>query len=397
MKRTILGLTLLVGVSGCGQTDLTSAERILGQSVATLIATPLQLDLTSGTTGTVFFNQSFNGETRGVDVTVLGSADLVVNSITLREFNILDAAATVGARIYSPGGALLASGDAAVDTGFNQTVTIPISATLIAGSGYRIAFFIPTATHGNSADEFDPGPQPIDFTGFPYTESNGVLSIDGAWDIVGDVFPTTINAFVPMIALEVTPAETTIVQLGRTVGYWSNKNGNRALDHSPKNGIVDDSVPPDSLGGSPGRSFYVDEITESNKILKNNACTSGSPTIFNCAAPPAGDGLSKGLKVGTLNTLAAQTLTLYYNIRLIGGYAPQTIQTLSTSTHNCASLVTSPLVGLALTPASTVTDVLVLANLEIQYSVATSLGGSTTQAQASAMNSLLGCLNRETL
>ena len=398
MKRTILGLTLLVGVSGCGQTDLTSGERILGQSVATLISTPLQIDLTTGTTGTIFFNQSFNGETRGVDVTVLSSSNLVVDSMTLREFNILDTAVTLGARIYSsPGGSLLASADAFVDTGFNQTITIPISATLVAGTTYRLAFFIPTAQHGNSADNFDPDPI-FSFAGFPYTESNGVLRVDGAWSIVGDIFPTTINASVPLVIIEASLAETTLAKLGKTPGFWSNKNGNALLDHSPKDGYVDDSVPPDTgLGGSPGRSFYVDQISESNKILKNNACGSGSPTVFNCATPPSGEGLSKGLKAGTLNTLAAQTLALYYNIQLIGGYSGQTILTLSTATNYCASLVTTPLVSLGLTPDSTVNAALGLANRLIQYSVAASLGGTTTQGQAGAMNSLLGCLNRETL
>jgi hypothetical protein len=398
MKRLLLGLTVLAAGSGCIQSDFTASEHADGQVVASLLSTLLQIDLTTGTTGTIFFNQSFNGETRGVDVTVLGSSNLLVDSVTLREFNILDTAVTLGARIYSsPGGTLLASADASVDTGFNQTITIPISATLVAGTTYRLAFFIPTAQHGNSADNFDPDPV-FSFAGFPYTESNGVLRIGGAWDIVGDVFPTTINASVPLMIIEGSLAETTFAQLGKTPGFWSNKNGNARIDRSPKDGYVDDSVPPDtSLGGSPGRSFYVDQISESNKILKNNSCGSGSPTVFNCAAPPSGEGLSKGLKASTLNTLAAQTLALYYNIHSISGYSGQTILTLSTATNYCASLVTTPLGNLGLTPDSSVNAALTLANRLIQYSVAASLGGTTTQGQAGAMNSLLACLNRETL
>lgn len=207
-------------------------------------------------------------------------------------------------------------------------------------------------------------------------------------------FPTTTTTVATMPPAGAAVQATTI-QLGESPGFWSNKNGNARLD-SAGDGAVDLWVPPDTLGGWPGRWVFVDSIAVSNKILKNDACDDGFPAVFYCAAPPAGQGLSDRLKVGTLNTLAEQTLALYYNIRLIAGFSGQTILLLSTHKNDCADLVTSPITGLGLGPDSTVDAALSVANRLIQYSVADTLG-TTTQAQAGAMNSLLGCLNRQRL
>jgi hypothetical protein len=237
--KTVLFLLGLLLVSGCNQTEslsspdetavLADAQPLnkAGDSKSYVAASGTTLDLTSGTTGTVFFNQSFNSETRGVDVTVLGASNLNVISMTLKEFNITKPGhLRMGARIYQSTGSLLASADATVPSGFDQSVTIPISATLIAGNSYRLAFFIPEGPPGgNSGDMFDPDPRE-DF-GSPYNELNGFLRINAAYSIIADEFPALPNIFVPMIVVEVeagggedkvtichkpgTPAEKTLV------------------------------------------------------------------------------------------------------------------------------------------------------------------------------------------
>jgi parallel beta-helix repeat protein len=173
--------------------------------VLTLVASrawALNVDLLSGATGTVFVNQSFNGETRSLEVTVLGASNLCVNSMTLKQFNITGAPSTVGARIYSSGGALLASSDQVVGVGFNQSITIPVSATLHVGQSYRIGFFIGEGLFGNTGDFLDVVPP-----GFPfgsYIETTGSFLVTGSSSGLGDSFPTLVNAFAPMIEIEVT-------------------------------------------------------------------------------------------------------------------------------------------------------------------------------------------------
>src|SRR5437667_14730 len=73
------------------------------------------VDLTSGTSGSNTGGlQTFN-ETRGVDVTVQGAADLVLASMTLRGLYIGTASAVLGARVYDSGThALVSSVDATV-------------------------------------------------------------------------------------------------------------------------------------------------------------------------------------------------------------------------------------------------------------------------------------------
>jgi len=178
--------------------------------------------------------------------------------------------------------------------------------------------------------------------------------------------------------------------LGRTMNFWGNSNG-RALLDANNDGMVDT---PSTIGLTGKRVKWVDELVESNKIEPNqlNSCGKGTPLIF-ATTSTLDCTLSSGLNKQTLNTLAGQTLALSYNISYITGYSGQTSAGLSTPTNNCSALLTSPLTSLGLTSASTVNDVLGKANLLLANSQS---GGTTTQAQAGAMNSLLGCLNRET-
>lgn len=161
------------------------------------------VDLTSGTSGTLFGGQSFN-ETRGVDVTVQGVDAQVLSSMTLRGLNIGTPSGTVGARVYHTGTqALIASANMAVSSGSNQTVSMPISAVLAAGGTYRLCFFVSAGTNGGSGTMFDPNPPSVG--GFPYTESTGTLVVVQAYSTIADAFPNNQNIFVPLISAELTP------------------------------------------------------------------------------------------------------------------------------------------------------------------------------------------------
>ena len=153
-------------------------------------------DLATGTSGSTALNQSFNGETRGVSATVLGSEDWEVTSMTLRTLDTVSNPTIVGARIYSSGGTLLASRDTFVDSGSQQTIKISIAAILTVGESYRISFY----SSSGVADLFDP-----DST--PYTEDKGVFQVNGAFSVSGDGFPNDVDSFVPLIEVEVTPAK----------------------------------------------------------------------------------------------------------------------------------------------------------------------------------------------
>src|SRR5262245_29707004 len=165
---------------------------------------------------------------------------------------------------------------------------------------------------------------------------------------------------------------------GKTQGFWHNQNGHAILDTN-NDGNLDTPV---DIGGAT-HGFHVTTIAQSDKILPpNNACGAGAPVIF---APCT---LSDSLNLQTLNVLAGQTLAVTYNIGKIPGYSGQTMSTLG-----CAPKVTAPLVALGLSASSTVNQVLTVANSLINNSTAS---GATTQAQAGAMNSLLGdCVNKE--
>ena len=84
----------------------------------------------------------------------------------------------------------------------------------------------------------------------------------------------------------------------------------------------------------------------------------------------------------TLNTASSQTLALGYNIKpaLVPGYSGQTIGFLG-----CTPIA-------SLTPLSTVGQAFTYAVGLIDGSAA---GGLTSQAELGALNTLLGCLNRE--
>jgi hypothetical protein len=156
-----------------------------------------EIDLTAGPSMTKSLNQSFN-ETRAVDVKVVAEADLQVQFMTLREFNIVAGTGTVGARIYkSDTGAMIASADqSGILAGSDQSVTIPISAILVSGETYRVGFYINTDPSGQGSGNFF---APVS----PYTEQTNFLEIKQTYSIIADAFPTDTNIFLPMITITV--------------------------------------------------------------------------------------------------------------------------------------------------------------------------------------------------
>jgi hypothetical protein len=160
-----------------------------------------------------------------------------------------------------------------------------------------------------------------------------------------------------------------VFQPGKTMGFWGNTNGQARI--IANGGYLVNHV-------LIGRGSDIDTSGESLKVLPNtlNACGKGTPFIFSVGAQTATADckLATGINKASLNTLAAQTLALGYNIKLVSGYSGQTVG------------------ALQCTGTGSVNDAFTAAVTLINGS---STGGGTTQGQIGAMNTLLGCLNRE--
>ena len=169
---------------------------------------------------------------------------------------------------------------------------------------------------------------------------------------------------------------------GKTPGFWGNNNGHAILDAN-HDGNLDTPV----TIGAGAHTFTVTTIAQSDKILGNNDCGGGSPTIFTCTGP---SGLLGGINKNSFEVLGAQTLALTYNIGNISGFAGQTLSALSVNAY-----ITPALAGLGVTPSTTVDQLLAISNNLIANSFKP--GGTATQIQIGDMNSLLGQVNRETL
>jgi hypothetical protein len=165
---------------------------VLALSAQLASATIIYMD--SGTSGSYISDQSYN-ETRAVDVTVLSPLNLTVSSMTLSG---IAGSGLAEAVIYdSNTQSLIASAQGNLTGG---TITLSISATLVSGDEYRIGFY------GQLDDGtfFIPGSPPYTLPGdFPYTESSGLLQVNGAWDFPADSFPTYENLAVPLVSMQV--------------------------------------------------------------------------------------------------------------------------------------------------------------------------------------------------
>lgn len=157
---------------------------------------PAASDVASGTTGSIQMSQSFN-ETRAVNLTVLGAANRIVEKLLLEGLN-MGSPGKLGARIYDGASqALIASADATVSAGMNQTVEIPVSVALTAGHVYLVGFYVETNPVSQGSGNFF---RPTGFSSLssptPYTEASGVFRINSAHSIGADAFPANPNIFV---------------------------------------------------------------------------------------------------------------------------------------------------------------------------------------------------------
>jgi hypothetical protein len=177
-----------------------------------------------------------------------------------------------------------------------------------------------------------------------------------------------------------------VAQLGKTMGFWGNTNGIALIGSN--GGYAGLAV---NIGRTSGGADGINTQAEAQKIFPNslNACGKGTPTIFNNSAS-ANCTLASGLNISTLNNSAAQTLALWYNRKIIVNYEGQTIGGLG-----CSSFLTSPLtaLGVGLSSTSSVSDVFTVAKAFIDASASS----AASQANLGALNSLAGCLNRETI
>jgi hypothetical protein len=159
------------------------------------------INVALGVGGTIIVGQSYN-ENRAVDITVAGPHNLHVRSMRLDGLRAYGSSATLGARIYNSGCAVVASGFATapgVPGGYTTPVRIPISATLAVGHSYRLAVDVLTSPpYQGSGDFFSP-------SRLPYIEPSRNMRINNASDGLIGACPTTPNLFVPRITVVVGP------------------------------------------------------------------------------------------------------------------------------------------------------------------------------------------------
>jgi hypothetical protein len=253
------------------------------------------------------------------------------------------------------------------------TVTTTGGADIPAGSTVDFYFF----TNGTCSSDPADGPDSKAISGAsPASVDNGLpQTIDalGSYSYKAFFYSGDLTA--------VTDAEgecepfVVAAQLGKTMGFWGNKNGVAYI--TGHGGYSGNAV-------GIGRGSNIDTQNEAQKVLPLtlNACGKGSPFIYTVGAQTnnAACRLATGINVGTFNTNAAQLLALNYNVIFVPGFSGQTIGALGCTATS------------GLTSASTVNEVIANATALVDGS---STGGGTTQAALGAMNTLLGCLNRE--
>jgi hypothetical protein len=171
---------------------------------------------------------------------------------------------------------------------------------------------------------------------------------------------------------------------GKTMGFWGNVNGQALL--AANNAFT---VNPVTLGIVNTRCWVtVDSASKSKTILPSTL--NGMSILTNCTTTAS---LDSGINGASMNTLLSQTLALSYNIKFVTNYAGQTIQGLGCT---AVSPLTSAFNGNpALGPTSTVEQVRDYSNSLIGHAIKNNGSLTVTQGQIGAMNTLLGCLNRE--
>src|SRR5512145_1321661 len=111
--------------------------------------------------------------------------------------------ATVGARIYDSGQALVASAAVSVGAGVNQTVEVPLDVPLAAGQTYRIGFSVQTSpsSSAGSGSFFIPSGFTSPTNQTPYDEGSGVFRVNSAHGGAANAYPANPNMFVVQMTI----------------------------------------------------------------------------------------------------------------------------------------------------------------------------------------------------
>lgn len=154
-----------------------------------------QIDITSGGSGVAVPGQSFN-ETRGTEVKA--NENITIHSVTLHHFNTGRDSAFVGLRIYdSATGSIIHTQDRVIGAGNDVSVSFSTAFDFQQSKSYRISFYAYGFGNNNSSGSFT-GYKP----NFPYTESEGMLLVNGAYSLGTDAFPINSNLFSPYFTMK---------------------------------------------------------------------------------------------------------------------------------------------------------------------------------------------------
>jgi hypothetical protein len=169
------------------------------------------VDLASGTVNSAPFGTQtgFFSNTRAVDVTVLGNEDIEISSMTLGLVNI-GGPAVVYARIWDNAGTIVVSADVvpAPAPPVQRDVVVPITATLNAGSTYRLGFSVIEPCCNTGTWIVDPAPTGAGGFGYTTTIDTCSIRVDAAYDSPGDggglgpIRPTDPSIHMPLISVE---------------------------------------------------------------------------------------------------------------------------------------------------------------------------------------------------
>jgi hypothetical protein len=166
-------------------------------------------------------------------------------------------------------------------------------------------------------------------------------------------------------------ATTSVGCLGRTAGYWGNRNGQGRISSTFTYTLG-------TVGGC------VITVTKSGSAVIEANPPNGLSLAAGACTP-----LDAGLSSGAVNNLLAQTLALKLNATYVSGFSTNTVGSLG-----CTSYLTAYLQGLGLSSTSTINQVLAQANILIG-NVKTG-GVVVASSQVGDFNALLGqCMNRE--
>jgi hypothetical protein len=350
-------------------------------------------DVTGATVTDKLSDNTVCSVTAGADVTLSPGDNTFAYTCTLSGLpsnGVKNTAKVVwGDQTVDPDGAL-AAGEASfttpADVTFTETVVnacVTVTDTFDNGNADTLG----TVCVGN-----DPAASSVpNWVSVSYNASTRTFTFTYSREVTAPNFTCqdfTNSAEIDNLALDTTlagPVTQTVTvcgfQPGKTMGFWGNTNGQALLASndafSTTNAVVLGVKLADPNSGD--RCYIVvDSASKSKTILPNTL--NGISILTNCTTSSA---LDSGINVSSMNTLLAQTLAISYNIKYVSGYAGQTI-----SGVGCTAV--SPLTG-----TSTVQDARDRANYLIANAIKNHGSATVTQSQIGAMNTLLGCLNRE--